>query len=83
MLLFTCTDKGIGISEEDLKKIFQPFYRGANAISFSGNGLGLALTKKIIETHNGALEIDSKINEFTKVTITLPLKDVYGNRASV
>ncbi len=74
MVTITCTDMGIGIHEEDLKKIFQPFYRGENAKSFSGNGLGLALTQKIIELHKGVLQIDTKLNEYTKVIVILPIQ---------
>ncbi|HTB32271.1 MAG TPA: ATP-binding protein [Bacteroidia bacterium] len=74
VVTITCTDMGIGIAEEDLKKVYQPFYRGVNAKSFSGNGLGLALTKKIIELHNGVLDIETKLNEYTKVTVILPIK---------
>ncbi len=74
VVTITCTDMGIGIQEDDMKKIFQPFYRGENAKSFSGNGLGLALTQKIIELHKGVLEIDTKLNEYTRVTVILPIQ---------
>ena len=72
MVTITCTDMGIGIPEEEVKKVFQPFFRGSNAKLFSGNGLGLALTKKIIELHKGILHIDSKLNEYTRLTVILP-----------
>lgn len=65
-------DKGIGISEENLKNIFQPFYRGDNAKTFPGHGLGLSLTKKIVELHKGEMKITSKVNDFTVVSISLP-----------
>src|SRR5664279_1075631 len=54
-------DRGIGISEEDMKKIFEPFYRGDNTISFSGTGIGLPLVNQIIKNHNGTVEISSVI----------------------
>jgi signal transduction histidine kinase len=72
LVTITCTDMGIGIPDEEVKKVFQPFYRGSNAKIFSGNGLGLALTKKIIELHKGILHVDSKINEYTRLTVVLP-----------
>jgi signal transduction histidine kinase len=65
-------DKGIGISEKDLKKIFEPFYRGDNTISFSGTGIGLPLVNQIIKNHNGIVEISSVINKGTIVKILLP-----------
>jgi signal transduction histidine kinase len=66
------TDSGIGISEEDLLKIFEPFYRGANTISISGTGIGLPLVNQIIKNHNGTVEISSKIGKGTIVTVLLP-----------
>jgi len=65
-------DRGIGISEEDMKKIFEPFYRGKNTISFDGTGIGLALVNQIIKNHNGIVEITSVINKGTTVKILLP-----------
>ncbi len=65
-------DKGIGISEEDLQKVFEPFYRGANTITISGTGIGLPLVNQIIKNHNGTVEISSQINKGTVVTLLLP-----------
>jgi signal transduction histidine kinase len=66
------TDQGIGISDEDIQKIKEPFYRGTNAKTFPGHGLGLSLTYKIIALHKGNIEISSRLKEYTKVTLTLP-----------
>jgi len=66
-------DKGIGIEPLEIEKIFQPFYRAQNAKNISGSGLGLPLTKKIIEIHNGHLTIESEVNAGTNVNITLPI----------
>jgi signal transduction histidine kinase len=71
LLLFK--DYGIGISEMNLQKIYQPFYRADNAKKYTGNGLGLALASKIINLHGGTLDIRSQINTFTEVRIKLPL----------
>jgi signal transduction histidine kinase len=65
-------DKGIGISEEDLQKIFEPFYRGANTISISGTGIGLPLVSQIIKNHYGTVTIISEIGKGTVVKILLP-----------
>jgi signal transduction histidine kinase len=65
-------DRGIGISENEIKKIFEPFYRGSNAISYPGSGIGLSLVKQIIENHNGSVELKSGIGKGTKVTLLIP-----------
>ena len=65
-------DKGIGIPENDLRKIFEPFYRGSNAHSVSGSGIGLALVNQIINNHNGTIEIKSAKDKETQVSIKLP-----------
>lgn len=74
-LIIRFSDKGIGISEEDLKHIFTPFYRGSNKSFADGNGIGLPLTKKIIDLHQGYISIDSYPNRGTIFTIEwiLPL----------
>jgi signal transduction histidine kinase len=66
------SDQGIGISEDDLKRIFEPFYRGKNARVYSGYGIGLSLAQRIIILHNGTMSIDSKINQYTNVDVSLP-----------
>jgi signal transduction histidine kinase len=66
------TDKGIGIPEEDLKKVFEPFYRGGNTHSISGSGIGLPLVNQIIKMHNGNLSLSSQIGKGTIITLLLP-----------
>jgi len=65
-------DNGIGITNEDLKNVFEPFYRASNAKSFNGHGIGLTLTKKIIELHNGAISINSEYKDGTMIKIQIP-----------
>ena len=65
-------DRGIGISEGEHQKIFEPFYRGANTISFSGTGIGLPLVDQIIKNHNGTVKLVSQIGKGTVVTVLLP-----------
>jgi signal transduction histidine kinase len=64
------SDTGCGISEEDLPKIFEPYF----STKETGTGLGLATVKKIIDDHKGNIEVESKLNEGTKFTIELPKK---------
>jgi len=69
-LLFS--DNGIGISKNDLKLIFTPFFRGDNKKFADGNGVGLSLTQKIISLHQGTIDVKSDIGKGTTFTITLP-----------
>ena len=67
-------DQGIGISKEDLKQIFQPFFRAQNARGEQGYGIGLALVNKIIGLHHGQIHIHSKPEEGTTVSFSIPVK---------
>ncbi|MEO0123207.1 MAG: response regulator [candidate division WOR-3 bacterium] len=67
------TDTGIGISEDELKRLGEEFYRVKREGVASGSGLGLAIVKKILDIHNGKLEIRSKLNEGSTFTIYLPI----------
>ncbi|MCX6292297.1 MAG: HAMP domain-containing sensor histidine kinase [Bacteroidetes bacterium] len=66
------TDKGIGIPEDELNKVFQPFYRSGDARNFSGHGLGLALVDKIMRLHHFSIQIESKPGDGTTVHILFP-----------
>ena len=65
-------DRGIGISEEDMNKIFEPFYRGSNTLLISGTGIGLPLVNQIIKNHNGKISLSSRLGKGTIVTVLLP-----------
>lgn len=64
-------DKGIGISEADIKNVFTPFYRGKNKTFVEGNGIGLSLTHKIIVLHKGTIDVVSKENQGTVFVVEL------------
>jgi len=68
-------DTGIGIAENDIEKVFQMFFQldGSSTRNYGGNGLGLFISKIIIEKHNGKIWINSKKGEGTEVHIILPV----------
>ena len=69
-------DLGIGMSSDTRKKAFKKFFRAetGNIHNVKGFGLGLSYVKLIVDKHNGNIEVSSKQNEGTMITITLPLK---------
>jgi two-component system sensor histidine kinase SenX3 len=73
-------DHGIGIPLKDLPNIFKPFYRGRNAIDkqIHGSGLGLSITKHIVEAHKGKISVKSSVNEGSAFTIQIPAADHGG-----
>lgn len=69
-------DKGKGIQEEDLKKIFEPFYRSEKLQNTEGFGLGLALALKIVKIHKGSIDVESELNKGSSFIIHLPTNNV-------
>jgi signal transduction histidine kinase len=73
--IISVTDHGVGIAREELKKIFEKFYRVPNQMVQQprGSGLGLTLTRHIIKAHRGTLEVESDPGKGSTFTIRLPL----------
>jgi signal transduction histidine kinase len=74
-LKIVVTDTGVGISPEDLPKVFDRFYQGGRTQTglITGTGLGLAITKEIIETHQGYIQAESKSESGASFVFTLPV----------
>ena len=68
----TVTDTGIGISNDHLSEIFSRFYQVDN--SYSGSGIGLALTKALVEQHNGSIGVESSVGQGSTFHFSIPFK---------
>jgi PAS domain S-box-containing protein len=76
-------DQGIGISEEDQKHVFEPFYRGSNISEISGLGLGLSIAQEIVKAHGGQITMESELNRGTMFSVLLPILQPKGEMAVV
>lgn len=72
-------DDGIGISADDLPKIFDRFYRAEEVLvsKTPGSGLGLAIVKAVVESHSGSVSVDSELGRFTRFTLEFPKSPVH------
>jgi two-component system sensor histidine kinase/response regulator len=74
-VVVSVTDTGVGISKEDLPHILEDFYVGKTGVAVKSSGLGLALTRRIIETHNGSISVESELGKGSTFMIQLPLAE--------
>jgi len=68
-LAVTVSDTGVGISSENIKRVFEPLFTG----KAKGIGLGMAITKTFIEGHGGSIEVKSEVGQGSTFTVTLPI----------
>lgn len=74
LVIISVKDEGIGIPEEDIQHIFEPFFRASNTGKFDGHGVGLPLALNIIRMHKGNITIISKESEGADIRIALPVQ---------
>ncbi len=76
MILFAVQDTGIGMSQEDLFHIFEPFYRADSSrnrgLKSSGSGLGLTIVNEMVRTHHGRIHVESRKRKGTTVSVYFP-----------
>lgn len=77
-VLISIADTGIGIKQENLAHIFEPFYQEETDCKHIGTGVGLALVKQIIDSVKGSIEVESEVGKGTAFTLRVPSKCVDG-----
>jgi signal transduction histidine kinase len=72
------SDKGIGISQKEIPKIFQRFYQSKNRIGSEakGSGLGLTLVKHITEAHGGTIQVESEVDKGSRFIVSIPIDGI-------
>ncbi len=83
-LRFSVTDTGVGMDQDDISRVLQPFGQLDNKLSrnYSGTGLGLSLVNSLIRLHGGRLEVVSEKNIGTTMTLVFPVRRVTSNQKS-
>ncbi len=75
LLRVSVTDTGIGMNEDDLNRLFTPYFRSENPLTREqpGTGLGLTITRGIVEAHGGSIEVSSELGSGTTFSFGVPL----------
>ncbi|WP_052741794.1 ATP-binding protein [Kiloniella litopenaei] len=83
-IVLQVSDTGVGIAEDDLARVLDPFAQVENSMTRTreGSGLGLSLVRSLTDLHNGDLRIDSKLGKGTEITITFPASRTTGGTDS-
>lgn len=77
-LRFEVSDTGVGMTEEQMSNVFNPFTQADSSVAqkYGGTGLGLAITKKFIEILGGQFDVESALDQGSRFTISLPIRQV-------
>jgi PAS domain S-box-containing protein len=73
LVILSIRDEGLGIHPDDLKSLYEPFFRGRNVSDIPGHGLGMALVKQSVDLMGGEIQVDSRLEVGTTFVLTLPL----------
>jgi signal transduction histidine kinase len=76
VVVLTVVDHGIGISADNLERIFKKFERAVSARNISGLGIGLFISKQIVEAHHGKIEVQSELGKGSRFIVTFPRGEV-------
>ena len=79
-IIFNVIDQGIGMSDDDQKRLFTAFERMENAHQISGTGLGLNISKRLVELMDGSIKVSSKLHHGTRISVTLPADALSANQ---
>ena len=82
-IVISIKDSGIGISPDDLPHIFDGFYRGKGSEVAGGHGIGLAVSRQIVEAHNGSIAVESELGKGSTFVIRLPAVEPEADPGSV
>ena len=82
-IVIAIKDSGIGISPDDLPHIFDGFYRGKGSEVAGGHGIGLAVSRQIVEAHNGSIAVESELGKGSTFVIRLPAVEPETDPGSV
>lgn len=69
--VFSITDYGKGMAEEEQKRMFEKFYMGDKSRNTEGTGLGLSIVKRVVDMHGGHIDVLSKLDDFTRIKVIL------------
>lgn len=69
----TVSDRGRGIPEEEVEKLFEPYYRASNSRGIHGTGIGLYVVDRYVRSHGGSIEVKSQLGAGTTVTMRIPI----------
>jgi signal transduction histidine kinase len=66
-------DNGIGMTPDEVRRVFEPFYRAGRSSAIGGTGLGLAIVKRVVEAHGGTVAVESRLDHGSTFVLSLPL----------